>query len=98
MHVKPGRVFDMYVHKCMWVCEKGEREYEYHNFPSEGDLKNVRPIPWHILYLQYFIWFLFYTLRFSNQHHLTLKNVTADILRWILDLIQESLVTSNIFS
>lgn len=45
MHVKPGRFFDMYVPKCVWICERGEREYEYQNFPSEGDLKNVRPIP-----------------------------------------------------
>ena len=84
MHVKPGRLFDMYVHKCVWICEKRERAYEYQNFPSKGDLKNVRPIPWQIHYLQYFSWFLFYTLRFSNQHHLTLKKVTADILIWIL--------------
>ena len=45
MHVKPGRFFDMCVPKCVWICERGETEYEYQNFPSEGDLKNVRPIP-----------------------------------------------------
>ena len=80
MHVKPGMFSDVYIHKCVWICEKREREYEYQNFPSEGDLKNLRLIPWQILYLQYFAWLLYYTRRFSNQHHLTLKNVRADIL------------------
>lgn len=82
----------MYINVCRYV--RREREYEYQrSFHGEDDLKGVRPIPWQILYLQYFTRLLLYTQRdFSNQHHLTLKNITLDILRRILDLIQNTVV------
>lgn len=83
----------MYVHKYVWICgwrggkeggedrEKERENINHRSFPIEGHLKGVGPILTISSKTE--------ILRFSNHHDTTLKNITADILRRILDLTQD---------